>query len=607
MSKTPVDRIMYLGPGGSELIEHSVTQQIQIPQGCTRVVCISDTHNEHHNVSLPWGHLLVHAGDILTESGQRYVKYDRQGNVKSIDQNGVALFERFSSWLVGQPHPFKAVVGGNHDWVLAALGPDKVRQVFAQHDRQGQIAYLQHENASVGGLKIFGSPYGHWSSHNNAFKDTRVSYDAMEHGTQIMVTHMPPILRNKEKDHNMINAIHRADAMLHVGGHCHWAHGVYHTSQKVPCVVASVCESVWKNPLQLSTSFRADKMDRVRGGYNIYYPPIVCDIPIPPPEANAQWEGVVAAYHPAKLVKEPSFSLQMECDHHAENNESLSDQPKQSLQKPSIICFLPETDLRAAHEIPCLLQPYFDVDCFSDAAAAASAVQCQAKPYAACIAKLGSRNNHCRPLLSALRSVSPRPVIVIHSASASRSPTTQRQLFVLGVKEVVSERFSLMTTLRPLLVPISKPAVLCFLPTTDPAAAEEIPRLLQPHFHVDCFSDATAAATAVLSMARPYSACLTKLGSRHNHCRQVLAAFQQVVTQGRAKPPIVVLHSSTVANLHGRGKLVLNGLGESLVVGGVDSQWREKVLQELYPHSFLIQLEMQRTSMVHFSHRFSEG
>lgn len=77
----------------------------------TRVVCMSDTHNQHHELRLPLGDVLVHAGDILTESGTRYVStgigFDR----------GVGLFDNFCTWLGEQPHAFKVVVPGNHDMV----------------------------------------------------------------------------------------------------------------------------------------------------------------------------------------------------------------------------------------------------------------------------------------------------------------------------------------------------------------------------------------------------------------------------------------------------------------------------------------------------------
>lgn len=36
----------------------------------------------------------------------------------------------------------------------------------------GSVTYLEHEEASVGSFKIFGSPYAHWGGHNDAFMCT---------------------------------------------------------------------------------------------------------------------------------------------------------------------------------------------------------------------------------------------------------------------------------------------------------------------------------------------------------------------------------------------------------------------------------------------------
>lgn len=46
---------LYLAPGAKSLVELS---NQEIPKGCVRVVCISDTHNEQDGIDLPWGHLL---------------------------------------------------------------------------------------------------------------------------------------------------------------------------------------------------------------------------------------------------------------------------------------------------------------------------------------------------------------------------------------------------------------------------------------------------------------------------------------------------------------------------------------------------------------------
>jgi hypothetical protein len=50
------------------------------------------------------------------------------------------------------------------------------------------VVYLEHQTASVGQLKVFGSPFGNWGSHNNAFSIGERDYAGIEKGTHIVVT-----------------------------------------------------------------------------------------------------------------------------------------------------------------------------------------------------------------------------------------------------------------------------------------------------------------------------------------------------------------------------------------------------------------------------------
>lgn len=61
-----------------------------------RFVTISDTHHKRPEV-LPAGDVLVHAGDLTGNGAQHRVLEE-------------------ISWLAEQPHRYKIVVPGNHDW-----------------------------------------------------------------------------------------------------------------------------------------------------------------------------------------------------------------------------------------------------------------------------------------------------------------------------------------------------------------------------------------------------------------------------------------------------------------------------------------------------------
>lgn len=110
-----------------------------------------------------------------------------------------------------------------------------------------------------------------------------------------VITHYPPILPThggltKEGGTDIINAVHRCGALLHVSGHCHWAHGLYHSSTKrVPFVVASVCDSKWERLTALKGVRGDQKWDLLRGGYNVRFVPFVVDLPVPTPSADDVW------------------------------------------------------------------------------------------------------------------------------------------------------------------------------------------------------------------------------------------------------------------------------------------------------------------------------
>ncbi len=110
-----------------------------------------------------------------------------------------------------------------------------------------------------------------------------------------VVTHYPPILPThggltKEGGTDIIRAVHRSGTMLHISGHCHWAHGLYHSStQRVPFVVASVCDSKWERMTSLEGVRGDRKWDMLRGGYNVKFVPFVVDLPVPKPTADDTW------------------------------------------------------------------------------------------------------------------------------------------------------------------------------------------------------------------------------------------------------------------------------------------------------------------------------
>ena len=181
--------------------------------------------------------------------------------------------------------------------VLQGLGPRRVRAVFAEACGAGTMAYLVHEGAAVGPVRVFGSPYARWGSHNDAFLGDP-DFSAVPPGTHVLVTHMPPVkpkAGGQSEDPRAVGALLRCGGLLSVSGHCHWAHGVYHTAAgRVPCAVASASGSKWLPATSLHpgpAGRRGDPTDRHHGGYNVAHHPIVCDLAVPggPPCPQARW------------------------------------------------------------------------------------------------------------------------------------------------------------------------------------------------------------------------------------------------------------------------------------------------------------------------------
>jgi hypothetical protein len=128
------------------------------------------------------------------------------------------LFSIIREWLGTQPHPHKLVIGGNHDWVLQALGVQEVQQTFDKYSAKGSVIYLEHEEASVGNVNVFGSPFGNWGGRNDAFKAEDIDYNFSK-DVHLFVTHYPPILPKAggiRECKEMVDAIVNNNVLLQV-------------------------------------------------------------------------------------------------------------------------------------------------------------------------------------------------------------------------------------------------------------------------------------------------------------------------------------------------------------------------------------------------------
>lgn len=171
-----------------------------------RIVAVADTHNEHQRLSIPEGDVFIHAGDLTG-----------RGTLPEL--------ERVADWLRSLPHAHKVVIAGNHDFGLQR-NPAMARPLF--HG----LTFLEDSEATVAGLRIWGSPWQPWF-HDWAFNARRgpeidAKWQLIPEGIDVLVTHGPPLgYGDKVYDGervgcaDLLRQLPRVHPRLHLFGHIH--------------------------------------------------------------------------------------------------------------------------------------------------------------------------------------------------------------------------------------------------------------------------------------------------------------------------------------------------------------------------------------------------
>lgn len=180
-----------------------------------RFICISDTHMSHRGFSLPYGDILIHAGDATST-----------GTPDEVD--------RFLHWFAAQSHPHKILIAGNHDW-LYQKDPVKASSLLEKHPG---ITYLQDSGVEIEGVKFWGSPWQPWFldwAFNLPRKGSRLRevWNQIPIDTDVLITHGPP--------HGVLDQVHGGEHLgceelkirlaavrprIHLFGHIHDGYGV---------------------------------------------------------------------------------------------------------------------------------------------------------------------------------------------------------------------------------------------------------------------------------------------------------------------------------------------------------------------------------------------
>eukprot|EP01083_Nonionella_stella_P178507 630773_1 len=84
-----------------------------------RIVCISDTHELHRQLSIPNGDVLIHCGDILFANSHNYS-----------EEQSIKKMHDFNTWLGTLPHKYKIIIAGNHDYCFEKIGRTRCEQIL---------------------------------------------------------------------------------------------------------------------------------------------------------------------------------------------------------------------------------------------------------------------------------------------------------------------------------------------------------------------------------------------------------------------------------------------------------------------------------------------
>ncbi|KIW25085.1 uncharacterized protein PV07_10755 [Cladophialophora immunda] len=202
----------------------------------TRIVCISDTHNQ--TPKLPAGDILVHAGDLSNQGTYSELQ-------KTVD------------WIRKSQFQIKLVVCGNHDVTCDVPFYQKYGGYF--HNKRPEdpqrcldllradpsIVFLNHEakqvrinhgDGLVSLIKVFGSPYspahGFWAFGYSP-ETAPPLWDQIPLDSDIVVTHTPAKFHRDECGKRgtagceiLRQALWRVRPRLFVCGHIHEAYGV---------------------------------------------------------------------------------------------------------------------------------------------------------------------------------------------------------------------------------------------------------------------------------------------------------------------------------------------------------------------------------------------
>lgn len=152
----------------------------------THIVMISDTHNRHKDLKVPYGDIIIHAGDFSS----RGTKWE---------------IEEFVDWYGSLPHAWKILIPGNHDKGTDPARTESTYQGCPEYFKKlcalENIFVLEDDSADVFDnngeiIKIWGSPvsptFGRgWAWNRDRGHQISQHWKKIPSDVDIVVTHGP--------------------------------------------------------------------------------------------------------------------------------------------------------------------------------------------------------------------------------------------------------------------------------------------------------------------------------------------------------------------------------------------------------------------------------
>lgn len=177
-----------------------------------QITTLSDTHGLHHQLLLPGGDLLIHAGDVCNRGSQEEAA-------------------NFINWFEKQPYTYKIFIAGNHDFFFENFTQQEIQDILPKN-----IFYLNDTGIEIDGINIWGSPitpeFHNWAFNRKRGEEMNNHWQLIPNNTDILITHGPAFGILDKTFHNLnvgceelLKAVKNIQPKYHVFGHIHEAFG----------------------------------------------------------------------------------------------------------------------------------------------------------------------------------------------------------------------------------------------------------------------------------------------------------------------------------------------------------------------------------------------